>query len=284
MAYRKFYSTRKGKNPNADGFNIVVLRELFSRLFQQLKNEGYFSEAFGFFCVDQGYVPGSVMDPEYEVLIKTRKKDVWPVEQCCGSYTEHDLFDIMEFLYDYVSQPISGRRHDYNQCGMHWEKFDKGKGQEFYREKIEELLALYSEPFCFTEDGEILEKPEKGFEKIFEADVPSTEDNITMRVDAAIRQFRRHGVSVDERRHAVRDLADVLEYLRPRLKELISSQDESDLFNIANNFGIRHHNERQKTNYDAKLWLSWMFYHYLSTIHVVLRRIEHHGENQDERP
>jgi hypothetical protein len=51
----------------------------------------------------------------------------------------------------------------------------------------------------------------------------------------------------------VRDLADVLEYLRPNVQTLLTSKDENDLFNLANNFGIRHHNDRQKTNCDAGL-------------------------------
>jgi hypothetical protein len=69
-------------------------------------------------------------------------------------------------------------------------------------------------------------------------------------------------------------LADVLESLRPRLKSVISSRDEGDLFNIANNFGIRHKNDRQKTKYDENLWLSWMFYFYLATLHLAIRRLE----------
>ena len=64
----------------------------------------------------------------------------------------------------------------------------------------------------------------------------------------------------------------MLEYLRPKVKSLLTSADEKDLFNLANNFGIRHHNDQQKTAYDASLWLSWMFYFYLATIHVVLRK------------
>jgi len=68
-------------------------------------------------------------------------------------------------------------------------------------------------------------------------------------------------------------LADILESLRPKLKLVLTHKDEDDLFNIANNFGIRHKNERQKTDYDP-LWLSWMFYYYLATIHFVTRRLE----------
>lgn len=144
----------------------------------------------------------------------------------------------------------------------------------YFRERINELLNLYIQPYTLSEKGEVLHKPEKGFERIFEADIPSDDKNVTSKIDAAILKFRRHGASLDDRRQAVRDLADVLEYLRPKLKALLSKQDENDLFNIANNFGIRHHNEKQKTNYDSAIWLSWMFYFYLATIHVALRKIE----------
>lgn len=99
--------------------------------------------------------------------------------------------------------------------------------------------------------------------------------NVVNRINAAILRYRRHGSTLDDRRQAVRDLADVLEYLRPKVKALLTSADDCDLFNIANNFGIRHHNDKQKTTYDAAIWLSWMFYFYLATIHAVLRKIEH---------
>ena len=120
-----------------------------------------------------------------------------------------------------------------------------------------------------------MHRPEEGFEKIFEADIPSEDEKIKSRMEAAILQFRRRASSLDDRRQSVRDLADVLEYLRPKLKSLITKQDEADLFQIANNFGIRHHNAVQKTNYDAALWLSWIFYFYLATIHMALRKIGH---------
>ena len=66
----------------------------------------------------------------------------------------------------------------------------------------------------------------------------------------------------------------MLEYLRPKMKTLLTKSDENDLFNIANNFGIRHHNAKQKTSYDTAIWLSWMFYFYLATLHVILRKID----------
>jgi hypothetical protein len=145
--------------------------------------------------------------------------------------------------------------------------------------KINRVLGHYERKFELSARGEVLLKAELGFDRMFAADVPTSDVKVGDRVDAAVLKFRRHGSTFDDRRQAVRDLADVLEYLRPHVKDLLSSGDESDLFNIANNFGIRHHNERQKTSYDAQFWLPWMFYFYLSTIHVLLRKIERTGKN-----
>lgn len=274
MAAKQYYSIRTGKNPKATGIDIEELRELFLRLYSHFDGEGYFVEAFGFQCVDAEFMPGRVIDPEYQVLVNIRKRNIWPIAEHSATYSEDDLFDVIEFLHEHVSKPIEGHYHDWSQCGMHWETFNRDEGQQYFREKVNELLDLYVRPFTLSVAGEVLQKSEKGFEKIFEADVPSDDANIRARVDAAIISFRRHGSSLDHRRQAVRDLADVLEYLRPKLKTLLSNKDEADLFNIANNFGIRHHNLKQKTNYDTAIWLSWMFYFYLATIHVALRRIE----------
>jgi len=76
----------------------------------------------------------------------------------------------------------------------------------------------------------------------------------------------------------------VLEYLKPRVKEVLSSPDENDLFQLANKFGIRHHNDEQKTNYDRAIWYSWMFYYYLAAIHACLRLMEKHGQHRTTDP
>ena len=269
----RYYSIRTGKNPNVNGLPFDQFKDVFLRLYQNLRGTGYFDEYLGWSCVDMGDVSGKISDVELEIMLKIRKRDLWPIEQFIEKYEEDDLFDIIEFLFQGVSKPIEGSYPSYGDCGMHWETFNRKQGQDDFREKMNEILSLYETPYELSDKGEVLHKPEKGFEQIFEADVPTPDSNIKSRVDSAIVKYRRHGATVDDRRQAVRDLADVLEYLRPKVKELLIKQDEKDLFNIANNFGIRHHNEQQKTSYDTSLWLSWMFYFYLSTIHVVLRKI-----------
>ncbi|WP_414730262.1 hypothetical protein [Zhongshania aliphaticivorans] len=271
----KYYSQRTGTNPNLKGLALDDTIDLFVRVFDQLKGDGFFDEAFGFYCVDGDYIDGTVKDVELEMLLNIRKKNLWPISDNALNYSEDDFLDVIEFLHQYVSKPIDGTMHSWGDCGMHWETFNKNEGKKEFRNKINSVLGHYKNRFELTVKGEVLHKPEAGFEQIFEADVPSKDENIVGRVNAATTNFRRHGSSIDDRRQAVRDLADVLEYLKPQVQELLTNKDEKDLFNIANNFGIRHHNDKQKTTYDAAIWLSWMFYFYLSTIHVVLRKIGH---------
>ncbi|HFG2205995.1 TPA: hypothetical protein ACGF8J_003584, partial [Vibrio cholerae] len=276
----QYYSQRNGSNPNLDGLPLSDTIDLFLRVYNQLESEGYFTQAFGFWCIDNDHVEGLVKDVELEMLLSIRKKNLWPLSQYAQSYTEDDFLDVIEFLYQHVSKPIDGTMHSYGGCGMHWETFNKKDGQAVFIEKINTVLAHYKNKYELDACGQVLSKPEKGFEQIFKADVPSDDHNIVDRINAATTQFRRHGSTIDDRRQAVRDLADVLEYLKPKVKQLLSNKDEQDLFNIANNFGVRHHNDKQKTSYDSAIWLSWMFYFYLSTIHVVLRKIGHDSKPQ----
>ncbi|QLE29997.1 hypothetical protein [Vibrio parahaemolyticus] len=271
----QYYSQRVGSNPNLEGLPLSDTIDLFVRVYNQLESDGYFTQAFGFWCVDSDYVDGYVKDVELEMLLTIRKKNLWPIYECAPSYTEDDFLDIIEFLYQHVSKPIDGTMHSFNGCGMHWETFNKKEGQIFFVEKANAVLQHYKSKYELDINGQVLSKPEQGFEQIFKADVPSDDYNVVSRINAATHQFRRHGSTIDDRRQAVRDLADVLEYLKPKVKKLLSNKDEQDLFNIANNFGVRHHNDKQKTSYDSAIWLSWMFYFYLSTIHVILRKIGH---------
>lgn len=279
---RQFYSTRAGKNRNLTGFSFDTIKKLFSERYTELKQDGYFDEFLGWYCVDQGFVDGLIRNPSLDILIKVRSDNLWPIEEKISTYNEDDFFDIVEYLFTCVSKPVSGHNHNFNDCGMHWEVFDKAAGEQFYVQQVNEVLALYFERFELSPKGEVLQGADDGFQPIFEAEAPTADANIQSKISAAVLRYRRHGASIDERRIAVRDLADVLEYIRPEMKAILDRKDEDDLFNIANNFGIRHHNPKQKTGYDAALWLSWMFYFYLATIHVVLRKIKAvprpHGE------
>jgi hypothetical protein len=80
-------------------------------------------------------------------------------------------------------------------------------------------------------------------------------------------------LSLSERKEAIRELADVFEWLKKTrdLGSVLDGKDESAIFDIANNFAIRHHNPKQKANYDRAIWYSWIFHFYLATYHAAIR-------------
>jgi hypothetical protein len=276
MRDKPYYSVRTGKHPIGGALDLSTFLRVFTGIFEALQDEGYFQQAFGFECVDAGFTPGAVgKDIEGYVLLELRKSNLVPFRSQISQYSEDDLFDVIEFLYEHVSKPVERHYHSYSECGWHCTTFDRNEGQAEFREKVNRILRHYGVGFELSVDGEIYELPDAGFEALMQAALPSGDpENIEVRVEAARRKFRRHKATLDERRDAIRDLADVLEYLRPQLKGILTSKDEADIFNLANNFGVRHHNHLQKVKYDRAIWYSWLFYYYLATIHAVLRLIQ----------
>jgi hypothetical protein len=276
MIEKAYYSLRTGKHDGEIRLELDATKKLFLAVYRSFNQKDYFQEAFGYYCVDAGDVVGTAgQDIEGAILLALRKDHLWPIEDRLGDYTEDDLFDVVEFLHDHISKPLEGRYHSYYGCGMHYSTFSGPEGKSEFRAAVNPILACFNTGFILSEDGELLHIAEPGFAPLLEAELPPADEaNVDSKVKAAVKRFRRQRSSLEDRRHAIRDLADVLEYLRPQVKSVLASKDESDLFNIANNFGIRHHNEEQKTKYDETIWLSWMFYYYLATIHTVLRLIQ----------
>jgi hypothetical protein len=275
MVNRRYYSVRTGKNPDAIRFDLEMLRRLFRDIYLEFISNDYFQEAFGFDCVDAGEVAGKLgADIEAQMFRVLRKPNLWTIQDKCLNYSEDDLFDVIELLYDWISKPIDGFNHTFGNCGWHYNTFDKIAGQKEFRDKINDILCDYQDGYELSENGEILEQAEQGLDLLFEANLPTYDpENVEKRVEAAIIKFRRYRSSLNDRRDAIKNLVDVIEFLKPKIQQIITSKDESDLFNLANNFGIRHHNQKQKTDFEQAIWYSWMFYYYLATIHACLRLI-----------
>jgi hypothetical protein len=102
------------------------------------------------------------------------------------------------------------------------------------------------------------------------ADVSATRD---LTVPRAIALVRRHRATREARRATVRELADVLDAHRSLLKEDQLTKDEGALFQIANQFGIRHRTADQHTNYPDE-YLDWGFHWYFATVGLTRRIVQ----------
>ncbi|GEM_PF-421440 len=271
---RTYFAERNGRGSSGGKLDLNAIKTLFQAEFDHWENEGYFQEHFGFYCMDAETIPGKLgSNIEARMLYSLGKNNLWPIAYHITNYSEDDLFSVIEYLFDHISKPIKGTMHSWNDCGMHWETFDGPAGQVNFRSVINMLLARYKDGWELSPTGEITERAPEGTENLLSAILPHGDANIHGRVQSAIIKFRQRQSTADDRRDAVRDLADVLEYLRPEAKKVLAKKDERALFDIANNFGIRHHNPAQQTDYDPAIWLSWIFYFYLATIHAVVRLI-----------
>ena len=255
-----YYAFRHGARTPSLGY--PELQRALASLFEELEEKGWFQAKLGKDCVDNRKDIGAV-------VLGKLGRDLWPFSLAVPREPEEWLFTLVEFAYHHVAKPVDSYYHPWDNCGLHVTTSDEAAGRTEFSERANLVLGRYEKPFELRPDGEIWEVAPTGLEAIEPAQ--TGEPSIDDRVQAAVRQFRHYGATEDHKRHAVRDLADVLEYLRKSGPTQLPSKDEGALFNIANNFGIRHHNPQQKTDYDMGIWLDWIFYSYLNTIATVTK-------------
>lgn len=281
---KQYFSERQGRGPKAEPLPFPEFRELVINVFDHFRERGYMQEAFGYRCVDAGDVEGTLgSNPSAYFMRTIRRKGVWPYWEEVQvapdiwippheQWDEDYLLDVVEVLHDLVSNPTDGSYHSYADCGMRYTKFDRAAGQAEFRDEMNGVLRLHDPAYEMNDEGMIVEAAPGEFHTLLTASVPAgTEAEIASKLDSATKRFRNRGASLDDRRVAVRDLADVLEALRSEIKDSMLPKDERELFRIANGFAIRHQNRHQRGDYDRLTWLRWAFYVYLATIHAVLR-------------
>lgn len=101
---RKYYAERRGAK--LEPMDFETLKKVFLFKFEELERDFYFREATGYECVDQGIIHGTWgNDPEAFFFLKLRMRNIWPIRKNIVNYDELKLFTVIEFLYDYVSEP-----------------------------------------------------------------------------------------------------------------------------------------------------------------------------------
>jgi hypothetical protein len=270
---KQYWSQRKGLTANIK-YDFSDLRIAIKAIIDDFTSRCYFQEYYGYDCVDaeNNFVPGSAGNDISNFIFRRIKRRLeWPLNM--ESFDEDTLFDIVELYHDTISYPVKGYYHSYAQCGYHYSAFDAIKGQGEYRKEINEILTDYENGYELNNDGQIMLLLAPGLNELTSAAIPTNtneETKIKNKVEWAVKKYRDRHSTIIDRREAVRELADVLEYLKPTLQSEMLTADEKALGNIANNFAIRHNNSNQKEDYSLA-WLSWIFYLYLSTIHLCLR-------------
>lgn len=270
-----YWSERQGRGPRQT-VDLQTAIGMFAAVVDVAFNKDWFQEQFGYFCVDAGETPGVSGDTiDHMILFDLGRTGVWPPKET-SPYDEDTLFDLIEWVHEHISagDQETGYYHSFNECGWHYSNFEAERARSEYRKRINRILSRYESGYELGADGHIRHSVPDTTRTIVEAakNLPAANDSsISSEVSHAIEKYYRRQSTPTDRRDAVRDLAGVLERLRPLAKEKLFAKDEAKLFEIANTFGIRHNNASQNVDFDTAVWWEWMFHIYLSTITALMR-------------
>jgi hypothetical protein len=266
-ARRPYWSTRTASRTVRMRLDLDQTVQAFVRLIDEFKADGYLAQAFGKACVDdQGGPPPSAAD----VLSRRLGYEVeWPLEYVKPDL--NDFCDLVEAFHDVVARPSSRWYHDFSGCGWHYSAFATGPARRLYRWRMNRLLATSTLELRLAEEGEDLGRLVRveptGLENLPERALQATTPQTIDRVQHAIALFRARAATVEDRRSAVITLAGILEERRDLLKAELLTKDETALFQVANQFAVRHQKADQRSDYDPA-FLDWLFWWYLDTVQL----------------
>ncbi len=281
---RKEYIHLRGPDGRPQALSLDGLRSRLRRSIQWAWKQGMLAERCGYECVDgagQPEVDRELADLiDFEGFLKIEP----PVEENLGTVEERELLGLHEIIHDLVSMPTEHVFHSFSGCGNHPTSFDQVLGRRGWIDRVNEYLPRFPPGYVMGTDGRVslvMDEPEA---KILDSRLPpGTDPAVADRLERAVARFRKGASTWDEREAALRDIADVLERIRQRVKEHLLKKDEQDLFNLLNNFQIRHFNLQQKGDYDRPIFLTWAFYECLAAIHAC-ERLAERAARGDQKP
>jgi hypothetical protein len=272
---REYFSERAGRTKPGT-ITKEDIKIIFEALYNQFENKGYFQYYFGKKCVDiDHYTLGKAeMDIKQKIAIRfgTERK-LNPTSENIRNFSSDDVFDLVEFLHDYIAKPTSTHNHNWNGCGLHVDEASVEQGQADWTAEWNLVLARLDPPYRLTNEGtiEVMPSSEGLKQLVDDRKLYGDTQNVDAKVDRACHLYLGRNATLDDKRDALRELADVLEFLRSEVRKKLPSKEASDLFDIANNYGIRHHNTKQRTDYNREAYYPWIFQSYLATIDLLAR-------------
>jgi hypothetical protein len=199
-----------------------------------------------------------------------------------------DIFDLLEFCHDHVSEPKQGSWHSF--MSHHHLSFTRGQGQENFRAAVNKIFARNGIAFELDEDGEVVRTGPTGLVTALRQAVFNTGDDA---LDEMLEDARHKILSakLKLRKEALEELWDAFERLKtlenpkdkkasvttllgkalpkPEMRERVE-KELKELTEIGNNFMIRH-TEVGKTPVEDADQIDYLFHRMFSSIRLLLR-------------
>ena len=253
---RRYFSQRKSGAPAITTQDFVYR---FYNIYLNFQEGLYFSRL--------GAPPGHRRDLVSDkmrrglaIAFGDKSYDMHPTWDKLEKMSRDSIFDLIEFLSEHVSEP-------YNADPPPDPTVRAKRGLEKWRKSVNECLEQLAPPHNLNANREIeTASPSVGLRHLVDNHASPSPD-AQQKIDHACRLFLKRDATVHDRRSALKELADVLEPLRDDLNNAIGKKMAGKLFDIANNYGIRHNNKEQ-LELDEN-YMRWFFYSSLSTIDLV---------------
>jgi hypothetical protein len=249
---------------------------------ESLRSRGYFEKIFGPDCIDREDDGTS-----FEVIDERHPGSglIWPLDiRYYETFGQEYLYNALELFDFYVSAPTERSWHGFGDPHWDFARFARRRGRAVFRWEINRILtrnkSQYEMGTAGDNAGKIIEPTSPEMSALIEQVRIETHDiSAEDKVNHAIDLFQKREFGNESKRSACVTLAAVLESRRKLLKNELFTKDEGALFQLANEFHLRHDNERQKGNYDPA-FLEWTFWWYLATIDLTNRLIDRHEQGK----
>ena len=257
---RKYFSQRGSGTP---AITVTDFAYRFYNILEGFAADRYF-EQLEMYSLRPEHI-SSKLRRELSIAFGAESADMVPTYDNIRSMSRRSLFDLIEFLSEYVSESSGSGLHnimvDYSVLAQ--------RGQNAWGSSVNGYLALLDPPVHLTPSLEIEAlSSSEGLRQLVNNHASPSNDT-QEKVDHACRLFLKHDATVHDKHSALVDLIGVLEPLRSKMKARIGKRESDKLFDIANSYGIRHQGQIQE-ELDEN-YMQWYFYSTLSTIDLMAK-------------
>jgi len=275
-ARRPYWSVRSAAQPTSTppdaNDRIQQLHREWTQLVDDLQDRGYLD-----WFAPRGCAARPASSPAVEVLAaeieqRLRVDGLWPLRH--QDWDSDTFYGLIEVVHDLVARPRHRDQHAFDGCSGHYSNFARIPAQVLYRRDVDRLLDRYGVGLRLAGGGEDMGRLVRAAgddrDELVEQALQTPNPSDRNAVRHAIALFRSRGVDREIKRSAVLALHRVLEDRRPLIKTELMRKDEGALFQIANEFDLRHSGERQRPDYEDA-YLDWIFWWYLATLELTDR-------------
>ena len=273
----EYFLERNGLRPKDFKVSYNKLKEYFIETYLYFLRKGDFNSAFYGVYIGENQKEPPTMSPSPEIYILKNlyKGSIFPIEDYYQKYDSDTLFTVIEILHNHIA------KYD-----IKYLEYIIDEPREEFRKHINSLLKFYNEGYYINEQGYILELPNDALLNVISRAPNEIESQLILeKYRSAIKMYLHYTSNREEKRKAINLLADILEPLRNELKNILNEEWEFNknlhdnlIFEIVNNFNIRHNKEVK--NYSEDIWFEWMFHYYTSLINTYYRLID--AKEKDE--